>query len=45
MMMSIIQRGSIKAGVKYIPIMMIGAYIMYQLMMALATSIFSGFIL
>jgi len=44
LMVSIIQNGSIKAGVKYIPMLMIGSYVMYRVMMVAATSVFSGFI-
>lgn len=44
MMISIIQKGSIKGGVKYIPMLMLGAYVMYKVMMVIATGIFSGFI-
>jgi len=44
LMLSIIQNGSIKAGVKYIPILMISSHIMYRIMMWGAGSVFSGFI-
>jgi archaeal flagellar protein FlaJ len=44
LMISIIQNGSIKEGVKYIPILMISSHIMYRILMLAADSIFSGFI-
>jgi len=44
LMISIIQNGSIKAGVKYIPILMIASHVMYRVMMLAAGSVFSGFI-
>ena len=44
MMISIIQNGSIKAGMKYIPILMILSHIAYQGMMIIATSVFSSFL-
>ena len=43
MMLSQIQRGSIRAGIKYIPILMIGSHLMYRLMMAAASGLFAGF--
>ncbi len=45
LMISIIQTGTIKGGVKYVPMLMIGSYVMYHLLMFAATSVFSGFIL
>ena len=44
MMISMIQKGSIKAGVKYIPLLMTGAVLMYLVMMFFATRLFSGFV-
>lgn len=44
LILSLIQRGSIKAGVKYVPVMMISSHLMYRVLMAIATSVFSGFI-
>jgi len=44
MMISIIQKGSIKAGVKYIPMLMISSHVMYRVMMVAGSSLFSGFI-
>jgi len=44
LMISIIQKGSIKAGVKYIPLLMLASYVAYQGMMIVATGIFSGFL-
>ncbi|MBS3132779.1 type II secretion system F family protein [Candidatus Woesearchaeota archaeon] len=44
LMISIMQKGSIKAGVKYIPILMIASHVIYRVMMVVANSVFSGFI-
>jgi len=44
LMISIIQNGSIKAGVKYIPMLMISSHLVYRGAMVIATGIFSGFI-
>jgi len=43
MMISMIQNGSIKAGVKYIPMLMAGTVFMYLVMMFFATKLFAGF--
>ncbi|MAG16315.1 hypothetical protein CMO88_04595 [Candidatus Woesearchaeota archaeon] len=43
-MISIIQNGSIKAGVKYIPMLMIASHLVYRGMMIVATNVFAGFI-
>lgn len=45
LMISIIQTGTIKGGVKYVPMLMIGSFIMYKALMFAATSVFSGFML
>ena len=43
MMISMIQKGSIKAGVKYIPLLVISSQIVYRVLMAVASGLFSGF--
>lgn len=45
LMISIIQTGTIKGGVKYVPMLMIGSFVMYKLLMFAATSVFSGFMI
>ncbi len=45
LMISIIQTGTVKGGVKYVPMLMIGSYVMYQILMFAATSVFSGFLI
>ncbi len=45
LMISIIQTGTIKGGIKYVPMLMIGSFIIYKVLMFAATSVFSGFIL
>lgn len=42
MVISIINTGTIKGGIKYIPILVIGSLLMHALSMAIATQIFSG---
>lgn len=44
MMISMIQKGNIKAGVRYIPIMMVTSHLMYRLMMFAAEKTFAGFL-
>ncbi|MBI2664234.1 type II secretion system F family protein [Candidatus Woesearchaeota archaeon] len=43
-MISIILNGSIKAGIKYIPIMMIASHLIFRLLMIVASNVFSGII-
>lgn len=45
LMISIIQTGTIKGGVKYIPMLMIGSFVMYKVLMFIATNVFAGFVL
>ncbi|MFW5746476.1 MAG: type II secretion system F family protein [Nanoarchaeota archaeon] len=42
MIVSIIEKGSIKGGIKYIPIFLIGAMIVYFVFMAVLSMVFSG---
>jgi archaeal flagellar protein FlaJ len=42
LIISTIQRGSIRGGIKYIPIMMISSHLMYRVLMFFATQVFSG---
>ena len=44
LMVSIIQKGNIKGGVKYIPMMMIAGYFTYQLLMAAGNLVFGGLV-
>ena len=43
LMISMIQKGSIKAGVKYIPILVVSSQIVYRVLMFAAGGLFSGF--
>ena len=43
MIISIIQTGTIKGGLKYIPMMAIAAHIMFRVSMYIADTVFSGF--
>ncbi len=43
LIISTIQKGSIRGGVKYIPIMMISSHLAYRVLMLLAAKVFSGF--
>ncbi len=45
LMIAIIQTGTIKGGVKYIPMLMIGSFVMYKVLMFIATSVFAGFLI
>ncbi len=45
LMISIIQTGTIKGGVKYIPMLMISSFVMYKVLMFIATKVFSGFLI
>ncbi len=45
MIVSMIQRGSIKAGIKYVPLFLIGSLTMFQIFMLVATKIISGMFL
>lgn len=42
MIVSMIQRGSVKGGIKYIPLFLIGSMVMFQIFMLVATRIISG---
>ena len=42
LMVSMIQKGDIKGGVKYIPMMMIAGWVMYQILMAAGHAVFGG---
>jgi archaeal flagellar protein FlaJ len=42
LIISTIQRGSIRGGIKYIPVMMISSYLMYRVLMFFASQVFSG---
>ena len=42
LMVSIIQKGDIKGGVKYIPMMMISGYFMYRVLMVVGNAVFGG---
>lgn len=45
LMISIIQTGTIKGGVKYIPMLMAGSFVTYKVLMFIATRVFSGFLI
>ncbi len=45
LMISIIQTGTIKGGVKYIPMLMISSFAMYHILAFIATQVFSGFMI
>lgn len=42
MIVSMIQHGSVKAGIKYIPVFLISSFIMFQVLSTIATRIVSG---
>lgn len=42
MIVSMIQRGSVKGGIKYIPLFLIGSIVMFQIFMSVATRVVSG---
>ncbi len=45
LMISIIQTGTVKGGVKYVPMLMAGSFVMYKVLMFIATRVFSGFLI
>ena len=42
LMVSMLQKGDIKGGVKYVPMMMIAGYFMYQILMLAGSAVFGG---
>ena len=43
MIISLINRGSIKGGIKFVPLLFIGSQLVYFIAMKIGTSVFAGF--
>ena len=43
MIISLISKGSIKGGIRFVPLLFIGSQIVYAVAMKIGTSVFSGF--
>ncbi|MBI2550223.1 hypothetical protein HYV83_03515, partial [Candidatus Woesearchaeota archaeon] len=43
MIISLISKGSIKGGIRFVPLLFIGSQLVYAVAMKIGTSVFSGF--